>query len=170
MRTIRLSRAAAEERKLNRCALYDEAIICQFSGVSKYRFAQKNATYEWIESDKIFHIMRDHPYHKFPILGGQWGVKKNDKYDMKKLIMDFYKNKSQNKYGTDYEFFIQVLYPLIKEDCMEHDEFFGGINFPDKRDLNSKGPAYVGEPFGGQDELCFPEHREILKRYLNENK
>jgi protein O-GlcNAc transferase len=131
---------------------------------------QKNATYEWIESNKLFHIMRDHPFHKFPILGGQWGVKKNDKYDMEKLIMDFYKNKSKNKYGTDYEFFIQVLYPLIKEDSMEHDEFFGGIKFPDERDINSKGPAYVGEPFGGKDELCFPEHRETLKRYLDANK
>lgn len=131
---------------------------------------QKLATDEWINSDKLFHIMRDHPYHKYPILGGQWGVKKNDKYDMEHLIMDFYNNKSANRYGTDYEFFIDVLYPMIKQDCFEHDEFFGGLPFPTKRELNGSGPAYVGEPFGGQDELCFPEHRETLKRYLNANR
>ena len=32
-----------------------------------------NAVNEWLESDKDFHIMRDHPYHTVPILGGMWG-------------------------------------------------------------------------------------------------
>ena len=89
---------------------------------------------------------------------------------MEKLIMDFYHNHSTNKYGTDYEFFIKVLYPMIREDCYEHDEFFGGLPFPTPRNIDGNGPAYVGEPFGGQDELCFPEHRETLRRYLNANK
>ena len=127
---------------------------------------EKTAVDQWIKSDKIFHIMRDHPFHGFPILGGMWGMKKNEKYDMKKLIIDFYENKSKNSYGTDYQFFIEVLYPMIKEDSLEHDEFFNGIPFPSQRDINSKGVAYIGEPFNGDDSLCSPEHRETLKKHL----
>ena len=124
---------------------------------------QASAVKEWLESDKLFHTMRDHPYHRYPILGGQWGVKKNTKYDIEKLLKYFYNNESQNKYGTDYDFFIKVLYPLIKNDCMEHDEFFHGQPFPTPRNWNSL-PVYIGEPIGGNEELCFPEHREILRR------
>ena len=31
---------------------------------------------EFIKSNKMFHIVRDHYEHKFPILGGIFGVKK----------------------------------------------------------------------------------------------
>ena len=31
------------------------------------------AVNEWLESDKNFHIMRDHQYHGTEILGGMWG-------------------------------------------------------------------------------------------------
>ena len=131
---------------------------------------QAAAVDEWVESDKLFHIMRDHPYHQFPILGGQWGVKKNDKFDMKSLILDYYNNNSVNKYGTDYEFFITTLYPLIKDDCLEHDEFFQGQPFPTPRDWSGNAPVYIGEPFDGDDKLCFPEHQEALRRSLNETR
>ena len=30
---------------------------------------------EWIESNKILHIMRDHPHHTYSILGGMWGMR-----------------------------------------------------------------------------------------------
>jgi hypothetical protein len=31
---------------------------------------EEAAVREWLASDRIFHIMRDHPYHCIPILGG----------------------------------------------------------------------------------------------------
>jgi hypothetical protein len=34
-----------------------------------------SAIKEWLKSDKDFHIMRDHPYHTVPILGGMWGCR-----------------------------------------------------------------------------------------------
>ena len=33
------------------------------------------AVQEWLKSRKTLHIMRDHPLHKTPILGGMWGMK-----------------------------------------------------------------------------------------------
>ena len=37
---------------------------------SRLSYREKYAVDEWLDSDKTFHIMRDHPYHGFPILGG----------------------------------------------------------------------------------------------------
>jgi hypothetical protein len=88
---------------------------------SRISMREKYAVDEWLSSDKTFHIMRDHPHHGFPILGGMWGYKKNDKYDMRKLLTSFDKT---NRYGTDYEFFGKVLYPMIGEDKIVHDPFF----------------------------------------------
>ena len=40
---------------------------------------EKLAVDEWINSNKLFHIMRDHPYHTYPIQGGMFGMKKTSK-------------------------------------------------------------------------------------------
>lgn len=128
---------------------------------SRLSLREKLAVDEWIKSDKTFHIMRDHPYHKFPILGGMWGVKNNNNYNLEKLIKEFYNNYSSNRYGTDYEFFIQKLYPIIKEDCLVHDEFFEKKSFPNKR----YNYDFVGQVFDEND-VSIPEHMQILKNYI----
>ena len=33
------------------------------------------AVQEWLESDKAFHFMRDHPAHNIEILGSGWGIR-----------------------------------------------------------------------------------------------
>ncbi len=33
---------------------------------------EDDAVREWLASDKIFHIMRDHPYHCVHVLAGNW--------------------------------------------------------------------------------------------------
>ena len=38
---------------------------------SRLSFREKSAVDEWMNSDKDFHIMRDHPYHNALILGGK---------------------------------------------------------------------------------------------------
>jgi len=126
-----------------------------------------SAVNEWLASDKTFHIMRDHPYHKFPVLGGMWGVKSNNKYDLKNLILEYYKSQSADRYGTDYEFFISTLYPIMKSDCIEHDEFFKDIfpnstNFPLPRETNEE-PFFVGEPYNSDDSVADTRHRKLFK-------
>ena len=36
---------------------------------------EQEAVEEWLNSNKKFHIMRDHPDHGTEILGGTWGCK-----------------------------------------------------------------------------------------------
>lgn len=129
---------------------------------SRLGIREKLAVDEWLKSDKTFHIMRDHPYHKYPILGGMWGVKNKNNYHLEETIKNFYNNHSSNQYGTDYEFFIKVLFPKIKEDSLVHDEFFDKKAFPSKRN----GLEFIGEPFNEDDSPCDAKHREALKNEI----
>jgi len=115
---------------------------------------EKIAVDEWINSDKTFHIMRDHPYHKFPILGGMWGYKNNNKYPMQILLESF--NKTDN-YGTDYKFFAEQLYPLIGDDKIVHDEFFDKKPFPSIR----QGTEFIGDVFD-ENNLRHPEYQKYI--------
>ena len=36
---------------------------------------EKHAVDEWLDSGEPFHLMRDHPYHTVPIMGGMWGCR-----------------------------------------------------------------------------------------------
>lgn len=107
---------------------------------SRLNLREKAAVEQWLNSDKTFHIMRDHPYHGFPILGGMWGYKHSDKYDFKKLLASF---EQANEYGTDYNFFAKVLYPIIGDDKLVHDEFFDKQPFP----LSRIDTEFVGDVF-----------------------
>jgi len=42
---------------------------------SRLSAREKVAVDEWLASGADLHVMRDHPYHGVPILGGMWGVK-----------------------------------------------------------------------------------------------
>ena len=33
------------------------------------------AVVEWLQSGQALHVMRDHPGHKVPMLGGTWGAR-----------------------------------------------------------------------------------------------
>ena len=48
---------------------------------SRINSREKHAVDAWMSSDKTFHIMRDHPFHGYYMLGGMWGYKNNNKYD-----------------------------------------------------------------------------------------
>ena len=121
---------------------------------SRINLREKYAVEEWVASDKTFNIMRDHPFHNYAILGGMWGYKKNHKYDMQSLLGSFDK---VNEYGTDYNFFTQVLYPLIGDDKSVHDPFFDKKPFPTQR----KNKEFVGDIFDQFDKRDDNFHKYI---------
>jgi hypothetical protein len=128
---------------------------------SRLNIREKAAVDEWLASDKKFHIMRDHPHHRYPILGGMWGAKEGAIKDMEQLIEDF---AQEDAYGTDYKFFAELIFPKLESDSvMIHDEFFGGQPFPVKRN----GYEFVGQVFDEKEETV-QEHVTALSRVLNE--
>ena len=47
---------------------------------------EEEAVQEWIEADTVLHIMRDHPHHGYPMLGGMWGMKVGENLRMEKWL------------------------------------------------------------------------------------
>lgn len=125
---------------------------------SRINAREKAAVDQWLLSDKTFHIMRDHPHHKFPILGGMWGIKNNGKYNLKDSLEHFCNHEVTNGYGTDYTYLANNVYPLATNDSIIHDEFFGGLPFPTSR----IGADYVGKPFESNDLPSLPQDEKYF--------
>ena len=126
---------------------------------SRLNKREKAAVEAWLSSDKGFHIMRDHPQHGFPVLGGMWGIKGGVLPEMTDLIDGF---AQQNTYGTDYKFFAEAVLPRLDESTiMIHDEFFDKVPFPTERN----GLEFVGEVFDENDKNV-AAHTETLQAHL----
>jgi protein O-GlcNAc transferase len=122
---------------------------------SRVNIREKEAVDEWLNSDKGFHIMRDHPYHTTEILGGMWGSKKGVVSNIKNLIDIYVKG---NFWQVDQNFLKEKIYPQIKNNCLVHDEFFEKKPFPSKRPKN----LFVGQAFKENDDFLHIEHIKLI--------
>ena len=138
-----------------------DIFICRDTD-SRLNLREKFAVDEWLESDKSVHIMRDHPYHGNSMLGGMIGFKRSIFEIVSSSLQQF---TFKDEYGTDYNFFNNILYPIAKEDCIIHDEIFDKKTFPTKR-LNNE---FVGQVLDEND-IVNSYHQLVLEQYLNENK
>jgi len=131
-----------------------EAFICRDTD-SRLNERERDAVSSWMNSDKDVHIMRDHPYHGYAMLGGMIGFKRTSFPILKDSLNKF---SPENRYGTDYEFFHHILFPSIRHKALVHDEFFENKNFPTLRN----GDVFVGQVFD-ENENTVHEHLEALK-------
>lgn len=129
---------------------------------SRLTSREKAAVDEWLASDKGVHVMHDHPHHSVPMLGGMWGCKRGAIPGLKDLLASW---PGEDRWQTDQEFLTQKVWPLVKHDTMNHDQFFrhlwGGRPFPTQR---------IGEEFVGatidENEQYVPEQVRELRRHL----
>ncbi len=113
---------------------------------------EKLAVDEWLASDKDFHIMRDHPLHYAPILGGMWGVRNRLLFNIYDLIKEYTKG---DYWQVDQNFLRDIIYPRVVDNAFAHDEFFNAFGpthpFPHKRseERDEKGypVEFVGKPY-----------------------
>lgn len=96
---------------------------------------------EWLDSDKDFHIVRDHRYHTVPIMGGFFGVRNNvldyiltpnGGTSINAVNFNFIKGKdifqqivnsisdSSNRYNIDQIFLARFIYPHVALRSMIH--------------------------------------------------
>lgn len=125
---------------------------------SRLNKREAEAVNEWLASDYNFHIIRDHPYHKTPILGGLWGSKKGCIRNIIGLINNY--RGVEDKYQTDQNFLKEVIYPFVYRTAMVHDPFFEQRYFPSLRPSDF---SFCGEVFDENNNYNI-EHREILKQ------
>ena len=104
------------------------------------------AVFDWEKSDRVLHIMRDHPGHTEFIMGGMFGVKVIQKvkeaFSPIVELLKFYRDKQGGTWQVDQVFLKRFIYPIFVNDCCIHDEFFEGYKFPSKR----KDSEYIGAP------------------------
>ena len=121
---------------------------------SRLNYRERRAVDEWISSEKVMHIMRDHSWHGTQMLGGMWGLKGTiDNFN--ELVANFIEANFDvhqleiGKYDLDQAFLRNVIFPNFKDNSTIHDEFFDKKPFPTPRENNE----YVGSPFNGDDIL-----------------
>jgi hypothetical protein len=123
-----------------------------------------SAIKEWIESDKDFHIMRDHPYHQVPILSGMWGCRNGILSNINDILTEWINYKGKGRYQADDQDLLgQIIYPIVKNRSLEHSEFgisFGGEirPFPTIRE----NYEFVGDVFD-ENEQRHPDYWRLIK-------
>jgi hypothetical protein len=128
---------------------------------SRLSIREKECVDEFINSDKMFHTMIDHPWHG-GIMGGMWGAKKGILSDIKKLMDEWPKG---DFWQTDQQFLNNIVSPIVANNILIHDSI-NQRNFPTKRDTDFR---FVGEIYDGADNrqehwcvLTFPEFKHLL--------
>lgn len=133
----------------------DVAVMISRDCDSWLSFREAFSVKDWIQSDKGFHIIRDHCYHSQKIMGGMWGVKRSIIPDMKKLCEEFSEN---NTY--DQGFLATTIYPRIINNVMVH----LGNQYTMEGELSN---GYF--PDGGIPFPIYPKIREFVNGLDNEN-
>jgi len=107
-----------------------DIMICRDTD-SRLSIREVEAVEKWLDTEKHFHIMRDHPQHNALIPGGMWGCR--NMAGMRESIME-YQYKCLK--GTDQLFLAEIIYPQIKEYALIHDSYNlvgDGLDFPTSR-------------------------------------
>ena len=80
-----------------------------------------SAVDQWQESGKSLHVIRDHPMHNAPMLGGMWGIRTSALPEFGKSLSQF---NPSGYYGEDQEFLWKNVYKPLRNDVFVHDEIF----------------------------------------------
>lgn len=105
---------------------------------------------DWIKLPYQYHICRDEPGHKAPIMAGIWGAKKaklpiSRLWNKHYLFLNFNLNEDWAGRGNDQEFLSKRIYPIIRKNSAVYSEFnifFGEEvirKIPNKITINEEG-------------------------------
>jgi hypothetical protein len=144
-----------------------EVMMCRDTD-TRILLREKLAVYEWLKSDKLFHIMRDHPHHNYLILGGMFGTKKIPTIPSWSNLINLYVQTSDRMY--DQDFLRDYVYEHIKSSVLIHSSFnkyeSECLPFPIPYDNELK---FVGE-YVYDNETCSQSHKNDLINELVTNK
>lgn len=121
---------------------------------SRINKREESAVNEWLNSNKILHVMRDHPHHYYKILGGMWGYKNYmQRMDILTPMREFLQERNYRFKRMDDMLFLNRIYDKLEGQSMEHDDFFRykySQPFPD-RSYQGTYYHFVGEIFDEHD-------------------
>jgi hypothetical protein len=120
---------------------------------SRFSRRETEAVADWIDQDTRLHVMRDHPLHYDPILGGMWGLKKQaPDFNMRHKVLTWIVNNpgKGNQSFLAQEIWSSTTSKTIHDSCGAFD---GTRNWP------KNGQGFVGE-YIGIDGSHVNEHRQ----------
>jgi len=118
------------------------------------------AVNEWLQGPKLIHVMRDHPEHSTPIMGGMWGAKRGALPNLSEQIADYV---SGDFWQVDQNFLREIVWPTNFHKVLAHDNWgrFPKAStkvFPTAREADD----FVGSVIGPNEERLYPEHHTAL--------
>ena len=135
-------------------ACEDSDVMISRDTDSRLNLREKNAVDEWLNSDKDFHIMRDHPYHNALILGGMWGVRNG----ILKNIVDLIKNYNKGDFWqVDQNFLSEQIYPIVVNSSFVHDSCHNINSWSKNFSIERIDQEFVGD--------VFDEHNQRHSQY-----
>lgn len=123
------------------------------------------AVNEWIASGELFHIMRDHPYHSYPIQGGMFGTRKNHNIPIWIDLMNKVSQTGNRDY--DQDFLRDIIYPIVRQDALVH-ATFNILPYEKARPFPTDYDSeyhFVGE-YVYEDGTRNQEHINMIKQHL----
>ena len=112
---------------------------------SRLTAREKIIVEEWMVSSASLHIIRDHPFHTIPILGGLWGIQGERSLDLAANVFERHQGQFGSEYGSDQKFLAQHIYPIFRRDSIAHDAFYS-FTGENKRGIpDRKNGEFIGE-------------------------
>ena len=120
------------------------------------------AVYEWMASDKTFHVMKDHPQHPpISILAGMFGVKgRLDNECLKQMIPFLY---GKSNYGSDQDYLHHHVWPRVKDSTITHQIYEGWFGL--SRHFLANRYEWVGNGWYADDMPVYPPTTEEKDGY-----
>ncbi|XP_046638634.1 uncharacterized protein LOC124316732 [Daphnia pulicaria] len=120
---------------------------------------EKDAVREWLDSNKTFHIMRDHPAHCRFIVGCCWGVKiSQDRSSIVNASKKMFTENHLHEYDYDQKLLDKLIWPIAITNMVVHDSYccekipFSHHPFPTQR----RDMLFIGIRGKPEEELKFP--------------
>jgi hypothetical protein len=86
---------------------------------SRLTLREKDAVDEWIASSQAVHVMRDHPNHQHPMLGGMWGAIPAELPWFESHYRRFRK-KSNDQFWCDMTFLRRAVWKRVAHKALVH--------------------------------------------------
>jgi len=129
-----------------------------------------NLVTDWLEDGKQYHVCRDHPGHKAPIMGGLWGGKYPN-LEISKLWNRYLNTNtklisSHNEFANDQHFLSRYIYPIIRKNLSVYTEHNIYVFEEDVRRISGPRGTFEGRPviLGVQPKQDFSEDDEQKRK------
>lgn len=90
---------------------------------SRLNWRERGAVDEWIASGKTWSVLRDHPAHRRPMLGGTFGARGNALPNFVPQLQQWLGDRPV-QHDMDQHFLADVVWPEARKDCCVHDSMF----------------------------------------------